>query len=274
MKIGIIGCGYIGQAAAALWRNSRHTVFGTTTRSENLTNLSTLVDHAIYLNDPQNQLNSLVSEIDALLICVAPHSHSIEAYEATYLNTAKLIYQALEHTSKKLQIIYTSSTSVYGDSEGAWVTEENNKPSLSPYASILHETEKTLEACRTKGHLVCIFRLGEITGPGREIQKRLKNLAGKELPGTGDNFTNIIHQKDIVEALNFALKHQLDGTFNLCNDLHIRRKELYLYLAEKYHFPLPKWNPQVSSIHGGNKKVSNEKLKNLGFQFLYPLYID
>ncbi len=126
---------------------------------------------------------------------------------------------------------------------------------------ILIETEKTLLESRTTHKHVCVFRLGEIIGPGREVASRLKSRAGKPFPGTGENFTNFSHLSTIVKGLNCALENHLDGIYNLCEDLHLPRKELYDALCKELDLPQTLWDPSQFSHHAGNKRVSSAKIK-------------
>ncbi len=253
MKICIVGCGYVGSRQARYWREREHSITAATRSPHRFNELKTFTDHVILLSD---SFANAVKGQDAILITVAPgpkddHSH-------TYLHTAREI---IKSASPHQTILYTSSTSVYGDQGGNIVDEMTPLNPLNDKARILIETEKEL----LKHPKSCIFRLGEILGPGREMKEKLQRFQGRELPGTGENPVNIIHIDDILKALDFALANHLSGIYNLCNDEHSPRKKLYAEICEKEGIPLPAWNPVLSSHHGGNRIVSNQKLKNAGF---------
>jgi len=59
----------------------------------------------------------------------------------------------------------------------------------------------------------------------REFKKRLSGLAGTTRPGTGNHFTNWIHLDDIVSASELALARQLEGVYNVVNDVPITARE-------------------------------------------------
>lgn len=195
MNIVIVGPGYVGHAMATFWAKEH---------------LVTTVSRETF-----PQIKEILKDKDILVLCMAARSK--DEYENTYLNSAKAIKEA--HPQLK-QIIYTSSTSVYSEIEGNWVTEESSTP-----PSILLKTEEVLQEIPTN---VCCLRLGGIWGPGR-------------YPKASD--FNSIHLRDIERVIDFALKNNLSGVYNAC---------------------LP------SKI--GKKRVSNEKIKALGFEFLHPLY--
>jgi nucleoside-diphosphate-sugar epimerase len=265
LKIAVIGCGYVGTAATTMWKALGHEVTATTTRPSRLNELAAIAGHAQLLigNQPENW-KALLDQHQVLLLSVAPSIHS--NYSETYLDTAKTLQGLLQTNHSITQVLYIGSTSVYGSHDGAWVDEESPLYPNNDNAKILCQTEKTLLDCSTSARAISIFRLGEIYGPSREIRQRLQ---GQSLPGDGSAYTNLIHVEDIVRALDLAIDKQLRGIYNLCNDLHIPRKELYRLICQKHHLPEVTWNPAIPSPHAGNKRISNQKIKDQMFTFLH-----
>ncbi len=268
MKIGILGCGYVGQALALYWKQKGHQIAVSTRRLERIASLQQIADQ-VYLLDSPSAL-SFITQQEALLISVAPDSSS--DYDSTYLKTSQFVAQQAIHSSSLKHIIYTSSTSVYGDHAGNWVNETT--PIMPKYeqAKILYETEQTLLKCSSSHLNVCIFRLGEIYGPGREIESRLQRTHAQLFAGTGEAYTNLIHLDDIIRGIDFSLEHHLQGIFNLCNDFHIPRRLFYDQLCKKEQIPSIQWDPTRMGSHQGNRRVCNQKLKTMGFTFAYPTY--
>lgn len=263
MEIGIIGCGYVGKALARFWKSAGHRITASTTLSTNrIEDLNAYVDCVeVVQGDLPTFFANAFARQNVLLVSVA--ARNPQEYEAVYLNTAQALAQAAPKLPFLQQIIYTSSTSIYGDHQGQWVDETTLPAPANRNAHILLEAERILEQIQKK---ICIFRLGEIYGPGREFAERLRHLK-KPLPGTGGNYTNLIHLEDIVGAIDFAMRAGLHGIYNLCNDIHILRQELYNAICEKNGFEKVIWDPAIQSMHGGNKRVSNVKLKAAGYQF-------
>jgi nucleoside-diphosphate-sugar epimerase len=168
------------------------------------------------------------------------------------------------------RLIYTSSTSVYGDHHGLWVDETSELKAKSEQAHILIETEKTYLSLKELGWNVCTLRFSEIYGPGRELSKRVEKLQGHTLPGAGDHYTNMIHKKDCAYAIDYALKHKLEGIFNATDDEHQTRRELYDAISLKFRLPKVKWDSNLTGLHSGNKRVSNHKIKAEGFSLFHP----
>lgn len=264
MNIVIIGCGYVGRRAASYWKTNGHFVTVTTRSAERIDELKECSSNVYLLGD----LKPLIEGKEVILLSIAPERGG--DYRATYLQTAEAL---LPHLKPEQHVIYTGSTSVYGDAQGGWVDEETPIDPLTPHAEVLAATEEIL----LKHPKCCIFRMGEIIGPGREFLDRLKKMGRSKLPGTGENLTNWIHVTDIVQALELARKETLMGVYNLCNDEHLPRKEVYEEICKQAGLPSPTWNHQPSTFFRGNKKVSNRKIKSAGltqFTTILPLTQD
>jgi nucleoside-diphosphate-sugar epimerase len=98
----------------------------------------------------------------------------------------------------------------------------------------------------------------------------MQNLQGHPLPGTGEAYTNMVHKDDCVRAINYVHKHHLTGVYNLADDDHPTRKELYDLVAEKTKLPKVQWDASLSNLHRGNKRISNHKIKSAGYSFEHP----
>lgn len=245
MKIAIVGCGYVGSAMARHWKAAGHEISVTTRYSSRLPELESISDHVVVLGSYE-----FLTEQDAVLIAVAPGRGG--NYEETYLGTVK---KMLPYVQGK-QVIYISSTSVYGDHQGEWVDETSEPLPMNENTSILLQTEKALPLES------CVIRLGEIIGPGREIIERLKKYTGT-YPGTGNQYCNLSPLPLIVEGLDCALNNRLVGVYNLCTDDHPTRRELYNALCDQNELPRVKWDPSQVSVHGGNKRIDSTKLTKL-----------
>lgn len=268
-NIAIIGCGYIGMEAAALWSRKGYHVTATTRHPERLPDLSKVAQKTqILKGDDEEELASLILANDVLVLTLA--ADSIDQYESTYLHTAQMFRLLASEMNVPKRLMYTSSTSVYGDHHGRWVDEMSPLLSRSEQGRILIESEKTFLSLKDFGWYVCILRLAEIYGPGREISRRVQTMQGHRLPGSGDVCTNMVRKEDVAEALDYALRYQLEGIYNLADDEHPTRKELYHEMAQKLHLPNLEWEPSQTGMHSDSKRVSNHKIKAEGFSFLFP----
>src|SRR5207244_4111933 len=133
-------------------------------------------------------------------------------------------------------MLFTSSTSVYAQRDGSWVTEESETKPARETGRVLLETEKVM---LDRGGTVA--RLGGIYGPGRSA------LLTKFLSGTAiidpenDRFINQVHRDDIAGAL-FLLLNRLSlarEIYNVVDDQPILQSECYRWLAERMNRPGP-----------------------------------
>lgn len=266
MRIAILGCGYVGSELAFQLKNAGHTITVTTRSHEKLKSLKNFSDEACLLRGSDcDSLKRILKTQDAVVITLA--ADSAGTYDDTYQGTAQALSQIIDCCLPLKHIIYTSSTSVYGDHFGNTVTEETDPLAKQETSQILLTAEKILLNLALHDRQVCILRLGEIYGPGREIAHRLRRLDGASLPGDGSSITNLSFLEDIVKAIVFALEKNLDGIFNVCGDLHIPRKDFYEQICLQEKISTVSWDASKQSIHSGNKLVSNQKIKSAGFMF-------
>ncbi len=269
MNIAIIGCGYVGSEASAIWSKKGYHVTATTRHPERLEELSRVAQKGLILKgNDEDELIPLIANNDILIITIA--ADSPEHYESAYLNTAQIFRHLALEMDLPRHLIYTSSTSIYGDHHGLWVDESSDLHGKGEQAKILIEAEKAYLSLQELGWHVCILRFAEIYGPGRELSKRVEQMIGHTLPGTGEHYTNMIHRQDCSSAIDYALRHHLEGVFNAADDEHPTRKELYDLISHKFKMPRVKWDPTLIGLHSGNKRVSNHKIKSEGFAFRHP----
>lgn len=264
----IIGCGYVGEKVAyQLLDDPSLTV--TTRSKERLQFLQAQFSKACLLNTSDlATFKTLLEGHDCVILTMAPKDSN--NYESCYLQTMLHLKQAIKDNTTLKQIIYTSTSSVYGECEGKITTEDTPLKTITPQGKTLIETEKTLLSLQTQARKVCIFRVSEIYGPNRSIKERVERLLTKKAPGDGSQLTNMIHVDDLVSAILFAKYHQLDGIYNVCDDEHMPRKVMYDEVSLLHHMEFVKWDPSLESMHRGNKCLSNEKLKKTGFTLKFP----
>ena len=269
MNIAVLGAGYVGLNACIALKKKGHVLTATTRSEQRLEELYRVADKSIILKDKDlDALTPLILDHELLLITIgADHSDS---YESAYLENALAIRQIAEENQCSRKLIYTSSTSVYGDHEGLWVDETSELKTTTDQGKILIETERVFQSLHHLGWNVCILRLSEIYGPKRELSSRLKHFEGRFLPGNGSNYSNMIHVEDVVHAIDYSINHQLNGVYNLADDDHPTRKELYEAVVKKFALPSINWDPNYSGYRKGNKRISNHKIKSAGFSFSYP----
>jgi nucleoside-diphosphate-sugar epimerase len=273
MNIAIVGCGYVGRAVASAWQpNSHLNVTVTTTTAEKIPQLEAIADRAIVWKSPDRDgLKSILRDRDTVLLSIGAR---YVPYAETYLQTAEILTSVLAETPRIKQVIYTGSYAVYGDRQGKSVVESSPLMPANENGEILVKTEQVLLSAMTENCRVCLFRLGGIYGPDRELVKIFSRAAGTTRAGTGDEITNWIHLEDIVGAIEFARQQQLSGIYNLVDGAHLTGRELLDRIMDKHHLPRVTWDASQPSLRAYNAKVSDRKLTQAGYQFMYPNLCD
>lgn len=241
MKILIIGAGYVGKALLSFWQNKGHQLFATTTSHDKIETLSKLtekvfVTSAVNFKEPLNQF-------DAIVVAVAPKSKL--SYEECYLKTTEYL-----KSQNPPYILYISSTSVYGDHDGDVVTIDSPLKNSHPNGKILIQAEKNISECKN----FCIVRLGGIYGPHRTLEDRALRLSGQFLQGNPHTPTNNSELSDIINTIDDLITHKKKGIYNLVDNDHPTKHDLYTKLSRKLKIPPPIFDqkPYSLSLHGSN----------------------
>ena len=265
----ILGCGYVGKAVAQRWQQLELNVTATTTTATRISELEPLANRVVIVRgDDAVGVKSLLSNQHVVLLSIG--SPNADAYEATYLQTAKTLVSVLEDLPSVQQIIYTGSYAVYGDYGGDWVDETTPVKPANRNGEILAETERILLSAANSSRNVCILRLGGIYGPGRELVKIFRRVAGTTRPGSRTDAANWVHLDDIVGAIDFARQHSLNGIYNLVGSVPITTGELLEQVCAAHNLPPVSWDESQPSLRPYNARVSNQKLRDAGYSFLYP----
>lgn len=272
MNIAIIGCGYVGCAVAKYWQEKNNfVVTATTTTPARISELETLSQKVIVTkgNDYEG-LKAALKNQDVVLLTVSAKGGD---YETAYLQTAKTLVSILPEISTIRQVIYTGSYSVYGNRNGAVVDEETIVNPSNQNSIIMRQTEEVLLSASTENIRVCILRLGGIYGPGRELIKIFGRVAGTTRPGTGDDITNWIHLDDIVGVIDLAREDNWQGIYNVVDDAHLINREFFAQLFAKHNLPPISWDASQESNRPYNVWVSNQKIKDAGYELIHPQMI-
>jgi nucleoside-diphosphate-sugar epimerase len=276
MRVLILGCGYVGLPLGVELVRLGHEVFGLRRSATSETELKAAGIRLLFGDVTQPEtLAKLPREFDWVVNCVAAGGGA-DDYRQVYLRGTRHLIEWLAPNPPK-KFVYTSSTSVYGQTDGSQVKESSPTDPLAETAKILAETEKVLlAAAREKKIPAVILRVAGIYGPdrGHWFKQFLKNEA--HIEGDGLRFLNMIHRDDLIGCIIAALKNGRPGEiYNAVDDEPVSQMNFFQWLAGtvgKYPPPSVPENPDENRKRGAtNKRVSNRKLKmELGCQFKYP----
>lgn len=279
MRVLIVGCGYVGLPLGVALAGQGHEVFGL---RRSATGGEALVAAGIKplmadITDPAS-LAALPGPFDWVVNCVSSTKGGVEEYRQIYLQGTRNLLAWLK-TAPPKKYVYTSSTSVYGQTDGLPVKESSPVTPPTETSQVLVETEALLlEAARQERFPSVILRVAGIYGPdrGHLFHQYLKNEA--RIAGDGSRIINMIHRDDLVGVTLLALKNGRPGeVYNAVDDEPVPQLHFFRWLSET----LGKWMPPFATEAENaqrkrgltNKRVQNRRLKmEIGYQFKYPTF--
>lgn len=237
----ILGAGYLGQHLILPLTEKGYLV-DTVTRSSRLN--SEEIHQHYFCSPDHDSLSSILksSQPDLIIICWAPGSraNANNNYQKTYWDRLIELRLALFQDHRPKQIIYTSSTSVYGDQDGSLKSENDPLPPHNERSNTLIQAEQEVLSWANKFNLVSqVLRLSGIFGPDRTPGLRLLNQQST-IAGNGNAWVNLVHLDDIVQSVMKAVQHQKNGLWNI-SGLTVPRFELYQHIAKTHQLPEPQF---------------------------------
>ena len=205
---------------------------------------------------------------DFIIHCAASGRGGAEAYQRVYVDGCRNLTEKFPG----VPFLFTSSTSVYSQTDGSVVSEESPTEPDRETGHLLLEAERiTLD---TGG---VVARLAGIYGPGRSVILR-KFLSGEAMiEEDGRRYLNQIHRDDAARAiLHLATDSVRGGIFNVCDSRPLTQLECYQRLSEIFNRPLPPSGPRDLERKRGwtHKRVSNDKLLASGWRPQFPCFTD
>lgn len=279
MRVLIVGCGYVGLPLGAELVKQGHEVFGLrrSPGGEAEMTAAGLKPLTADITRPE-ELSELPGPFDWVVNTVSSNKGGEEEYRQVYLQGTRNLVEWLGATPLK-KFVYTSSTSVYGQTDGSVVKESSPTEPASATSQLLVETEKLLlDAAATRKFPAVILRGAGIYGPdrGHLFLQYLRDEA--RIAGKGERVLNMIHRDDLVSAIIAALKNGRAGeVYNAADDEPVAQIHFFRWLSET----LGKWMPPFATEEENtarkrgltNKKISNRKLKmELGVALKYPTF--
>lgn len=258
MKLLLIGHGYLGQAVTREFREHDWEVVATSLSG----NDGSL---ACDIGDPDDVAK--LPPADFIVHCAASGRGGAEAYQRVYVDGCRNLLEKFPGTP----LLFTSSTSVYAQTDGSVVTEESPAVPDRETGSLLLEAERITLAA---GGIVT--RLAGIYGPGRSVILK-KFLSGEAvIEEDGRRFLNQIHRDDAARAIFHLVIMKARGVFNVSDSTPLTQLACYEKLSEIFSRPLPPSGPRDLNRKRGwtHKQISNAKLRAAGWQPHFPSFTD
>jgi nucleoside-diphosphate-sugar epimerase len=263
-RICIIGLGWLGESLAHFYMAQGYEVIGTASTQEKAKSLSQDQLKVIPFSlstKPQILIQQLdLSSFDFLVLTIPP-----SALKTAFAKQLIGLIQAIRTEQTDLPLLYTSSTSVYGDQSG----KLNEASILLPKTNNAHELVKVERFMLDQLRNTYVLRLGGLVGGQRHPVHYLKGRTDLSKPKAE---VNLVHRLDVIRAIDFIEKNKLPfGVYNLVTPEHPNRADFYTKVAEKLQLSLPTFE---ASNQASGKVIVSSKISKHGFKFEYQSPFD
>ena len=271
----IFGFGYTAKFMCQKFSKKNWEVFCTTRFKEKAKEIKSLNATPIFFDD-EEKIESVLSK-NSYILSTAPPENSKDPVVENYGHLLK------KNSERVKWVGYLSTTSVYGDKKGEWVTEDTElEPNLERSISRVAAENSWIKLGENLLIKTVIFRLAGIYGPGRSLVDRLMKDEDVYIVDKPAHLFNRIHVDDIVGAIEMAISSKSEAKiFNLSDDLPAKQLDVAKFAANL----LKRKSPQTVSLESDlvsemarsfykeEKKVSNTRLRDeLGYKLTFPSY--
>ena len=278
-RVVIFGCGYVGSefARQAVSRGLRVTAL---TRNEAKAAALRADGVDVHIADLAGDAwhGRIEGSFDFALNCVSSGGGGIESYRRSYRAGMASVLAWARSAGGVGTFVYTSSTSVYPQGDGAVVDESSATDNLNERPRILLEAENLLAtAPPTAVRRWFGLRLAGIYGPGRS--HLLDQVRSGEIAGRAGHRLNLAHRDDIVSAVwaGFGAPSGIaNEVLNVADDAPTPKGEVAAWLATRLQLPPPRFTGEPL---GGRRAITPDRLiangkikRALGWRPQFPTF--
>lgn len=261
MKLLLIGHGYLGQEVGRLFREHGWEVVPVSLSGGD-------GSRAADVSDAASVATLADTAPDFIVHCAASGRGGPDAYRRVYVDGCR----NLAATFPGVPLLFTSSTSVFAQTDGSVVTEDSPTEPDRETGKLLLAAEQVV-----LGEGGIVLRLSGIYGPGRSVILK-KFLSGEAvIEEDGRRFLNQIHRDDAAAAIwHIAATPPHRGeVYNVSDSEPLAQVECYRRLAALFRKPLPPSGPRDPDRKRGwtHKQVSAAKLRRTGWEPEFASFI-
>lgn len=267
----IFGCGYIGAALLARQREAGWRVGALTRNAEKAAQLREAGADPVIVADlaEGGWREELPHGITHVVNAVSSAGGGMDGYRHSYLGGNRRLAAWLERYEGVQRVVYTSSTAVYADADGALI-DENAPKADSERARILLEAEALVhEAMAPHVPLAVTLRLAGLYGPGRHLFLDRLRAGDTVLPGRGEVHLNLLHRDDAASALAATLTAPQDNgarVWHVADNEPSQRQAIANWLADELGLAPPRFDPNAVSPRGRAAGMADRRLDNRAFR--------
>jgi nucleoside-diphosphate-sugar epimerase len=276
----LCGCGWLGQPLGLKLTQVPINVYGTTTRSEQLPILQKQgIDPIEFVLDKTDVANTVYpaslltafTHTDVLVVNIPPGRRHLHA--PPFIDGIKQLIQQAINGNSNINIVFVSTTSVFGDITGNVDGDTPVTPvtaSGKAHAAIeqwcLHEFPKH----------ACVVRLAGLIDDQRHP---VTALVKRPSLANGEQRVNLVHKDDVISALVQILttdfQHVAGRTLHLCAPDHPTRQDYYQAAADAkglghLSFSSDKAQDKHEFTAEGKIVLAQKTQQLLGFEYQYP----
>lgn len=230
----IVGCGYLGQRVADLWRAQGDVVFATTRKESRFEELTSAGLRPVLADIAGETPLPTFPAVHTVLFAVGFDRQAGADIRTVYVDGLRRTLEALPESVERF--IYISSTGVYAQNDGAVVDEDSPTEPTRPGGRACLEAETLLRA-NPLGAKAIILRLAGIYGPGR-VPRLDAIRSGEPLAIPTEGFLNLIHVEDAARIVLLAEEHAPPPRTYLVSDGHpVKRRTYYEEIARRLGAP-------------------------------------
>lgn len=263
----IVGCGFVGRYLATKLLNQQ------------LSPICIVQSQTSYAQLVKDNFHAITHDLDKITTSVNFNLKNTQVYYFTPpSNTDNNDHRidnflALCSANPPSKIVYISTSGVYGDCQGAWVTEDHPLAPISTRAKRRVYAEKALlKYCARHNCDYVILRVGGIYGPNRIPLNRLKDITvicPEEAP-----HSNRIHVADLASVCLAAMSNNIQNeVINVADGHSTSMSDYYYKIADIAGLPRPTCVPMsqaqeklsagMLSFINESRRLSTEKMDRL-----------
>lgn len=284
----VVGPGWLGheaaeviaRAGARVWTLRRGASTGesiapSTTQSNRITELRGDIRS---VSSPSGALapwtDALPRSLDHLVLCIAPSRLAGDSHEDTY-PAATRGAMALARSLHCPSVLYTSSTGVYGRTDGGESREADVIEPRDARQRALLDAESMLTDPTDNGHISrTILRVAGLYGPNRDPSSRLR----RSIPSAQDDvWCNFSWRDDVVSAIMHSLEANVSDRrariLNCADGMPLRASHIAQVLGAPASTSADT-APVAHSATRTNQQIRVDRLRELGWTPTMPTVFD
>ncbi len=215
--------------------------------------------------------NKLKSELfDLVIITLTPDGRDPQAYRESYFNNVSFLRDLWQKNQMPKKVFLVSSSRVYGQQNGEWVTEDSDTVPTSEQGKILLETERLLLSSEID---TTVVRYSGIYSKDRDYLFRQIHAGNVG----GEHYTNRIHEDDCVGVLVhlanlWSSGESVDPVFLASDCEPTKSAFVKQWIANKLNLKDVPSKEEKNRVKTESKRCNNKKLLATGYKFHYPTF--